>query len=87
MPLSPTGNRGKSIQISHVDAQTLGIVHGDGIVLDLPHAALELEARVSDRTAPGILVIPRRNGLFWQQFDSKGRLFINQTSIRVNKKE
>jgi NADH-quinone oxidoreductase subunit G len=77
----------KHIQVSHVDAQALGIVHGDSIVLDLPHESLELEARVSDRTAPGILVIPRREGLFWQQFDSQGHLFINRTSIRINKKE
>lgn len=77
----------KLIRVSHIDAEKLGIGHGDRIVLDLPYAPLEFEARLSGRTAPGILVIPRRQDLFWQQFDSQGRLFINQTSIRVNKKE
>lgn len=77
----------KQIMVSHVDAEALGIAHGDRVVLDLSHAPLELTARLSSRTAPGILVIPRRHDLFWQQFDSQGRLFVNKTSIHINKKE
>lgn len=77
----------KEIWVSHKDAEKLGISVGDKIVLDLPHAPLELEAKLADRMAPGILVIPRQHNMFWQQFDSLDRFFINQKSIHINKKE
>lgn len=70
-----------------MDAEELGIVHGDQIVLDLPHGHLELKARVSDQMAPGVLVIQRRHDMFWQQFNAQGRLFINKPSIHIKKKE
>lgn len=77
----------KQIWISCRDAENLKITQGDEIILDLPQAPLEFKACLTDRMAPGILVIPRRHDLFWQQFDPGNRFFINQTSIHINKKE
>ena len=77
----------KEICISRIDAQTLGIDHGDRVILDLPHAPLEFTVRLSGRTAPGIFIIPRQHDMPWQQFDSRGRLFVDQPSIRIIKKE
>ncbi|MFA5905875.1 MAG: NADH-quinone oxidoreductase subunit NuoG, partial [Desulfobacula sp.] len=77
----------KEICISRIDARNLGIDQGDKIILDLPHAPLEFTARLSGRTAPGILIIPRQHDMPWQQFDAQGRLFVDQPSIRIIKKE
>ena len=76
----------KTVWLSAGDAENLGISHGDEIVLDLPLAPLQLKAKLSDRMASGILVIPRQHDLFWQQFKSLDRLFINQASIHIKKR-
>ena len=76
----------KTVWLSAGDAEDLGISHGDEIVLDLPLAPLQLKAGLSDQMASGILVIPRQHDLFWQQFKSPDRLFINQASIHIKKR-
>lgn len=77
----------KVVWLSQADADHLNIAKGDEIILDLPQAPLPLKAQLSEHMATGLLVIPRRQDIFWQQFKSGERLFIKRASIRIDKKE
>lgn len=72
---------------SRHQAEKLGIGQGDQVVLELPHTPLTLTACLADRMAANTLVIPRRNTIFWQQFDPCSRFLINQNAIHTRKKE
>jgi NADH-quinone oxidoreductase subunit G len=50
------------------DAETLDIGEGDRIALRTERATVELTARLFDRMAPGVVVIPRLRRLPWQAF-------------------
>ncbi len=77
----------KTVWFSKEDADNLNIAQGDAIILDLPQAPLTLKAQLSEQMASGIVVIPRRCDLFWQQLKSGERLFVKKESIRIDKKE
>jgi len=48
------------------DAETLGISEGERIAIRTETATVELTARLFDRMAPGVVVIPRLRRLPWQ---------------------
>ena len=52
------------------DAETLGIGEGDRIEIRFEKATVELAAKLFDRMAPGVVVIPRLRRLPWQSSES-----------------
>lgn len=72
--------------MSSRDAAELGAQDGDTVHLELKTAPLELTVRISPNMSPGILVLPRRNSLFWQQFDETGVPAIDKDRLRIMKK-
>jgi NADH-quinone oxidoreductase subunit G len=55
------------------DAAALGIGDGDRVSIRTATGAVELNARVDERTASGVLVIPRLRGLDWQSLGKQVR--------------
>ncbi|MGM0454510.1 MAG: molybdopterin-dependent oxidoreductase, partial [Thermodesulfobacteriota bacterium] len=67
--------------ISVSDAESLSIAEGDTLELPFAQSAAALTARISDKVAPGVLVIYRQPDLFWQQFADGGRFYIDKTEL------
>jgi NADH-quinone oxidoreductase subunit G len=55
------------------DAEALGIGEGDRLTIRTETATVELSARLFDRMAPGVVVIPRLHRLPWQAFGKRIR--------------
>jgi len=55
------------------DAETLGISEGDRMAIRTATATVELTARLFDRMAPGVVVIPRLRRLPWQALGKRVR--------------
>ena len=49
------------------DAQYAGLSDGDRVSVELDNGPLEIVVSVSDRTAEGVLVIPRHQSLDWRK--------------------
>ncbi len=50
-----------------IDAQHAGISDGDTVTVELDNGPLEIKVSVSDRTAEGVLIIPRHQWLDWRK--------------------
>ena len=55
------------------DAEALGIRPGDRLAILTASGAGELKARVFDRMAPGVILIPSLRSLPWQAFGKRIR--------------
>jgi NADH-quinone oxidoreductase subunit G len=55
------------------DAVALGIGDGDRVAIHTESGAVELNARLYDRMAPGVMVIPRLRGVDWQSLGKRVR--------------
>lgn len=73
--------------IAAADAESLRTSDGDAVTLALQDEALAMTIRVSDKMAPGALVVYRQPGLFWQQFGDMHRFYLNRDQIRVQRKD
>ena len=49
------------------DARSAGLSDGDRVSLELDNGSVEIRVSVSDRTAEGVLVIPRHQSLDWRK--------------------
>jgi NADH-quinone oxidoreductase subunit G len=49
------------------DAQRAGLSDGDRVILELDNGDLEIAVSVSDRTAEGVLIVPRHQALDWRK--------------------
>ncbi|MGC9196276.1 MAG: molybdopterin dinucleotide binding domain-containing protein, partial [Syntrophobacteraceae bacterium] len=55
------------MSISAKDAVRLGLVDNDKVSVELVGGAFEIVVSVSERTAEGVLIVPRHNALEWQK--------------------
>ncbi len=55
------------------DAVALGIGDGDRVAIHTESGAVELNARLYDRMAPGVMVVPRLRGVDWQSLGKRVR--------------
>jgi NADH-quinone oxidoreductase subunit G len=66
------------------DAEPIGLSDGDRVSLELNDGNLEITVSVSDRTAEGILIIPRHRSLDWRRMkDFSVRLLPGKISKMV----
>lgn len=72
-----------AVWISRADAEKLGISDRDRLILALDAGEVELEARVSDDTAAGVLVLYRHPGIEWQRFLGEGGFRLDADRLRV----
>jgi anaerobic selenocysteine-containing dehydrogenase len=49
------------------DAERAGLSDGDVVAMELDNGTLEIAVSVSDRTAEGVLVVPRHQSLDWRK--------------------
>ncbi len=68
------------------DARLFDASDGDAARLQLPYGPLELTLRLSERIAPGTLIVYRCPDLFWQQFARSSRFIVPKDRIRIEKK-
>ena len=57
--------------LHRTDAETLGIAKGDRIAIRTDTATVELVAKLFDRMAPGVVVIPRLRRLPWRELGKR----------------
>jgi NADH-quinone oxidoreductase subunit G len=55
------------MSINSKDAGRAGISDGDRVILELEGGEIEIKVSVSDRTAEGVLILPRHNALSWRK--------------------
>ena len=55
------------MSISSKDAQAAGLSDGDRVSVELDNGSMEIRVSVSDRTAEGVLVVPRHQSLDWRK--------------------
>jgi hypothetical protein len=60
--------------MSNQDVCRLGLCAGGEVVLPLPGGALTVELKAVDHLAPGVLVLPRHRGLYWQKLTARPTL-------------
>jgi len=61
------GITGPYMSMHSIDAQQAGLSDGDIVSVELDNGPLEIVVSVSDRTAEGVLVIPRHQWLDWRK--------------------
>ena len=61
------GITGPYMSMHSKDAQQAGLSDGDMVSVELDNGSLEIVVSVSDRTAEGVLVIPRHQWLDWRK--------------------
>jgi NADH-quinone oxidoreductase subunit G len=67
--------------ISAKDAERLGLADNDKVSVELVGGELEIVVSVSDRTAQGVLIVPRHNALGWQKIQDFP-VFVSSEKIR-----
>ncbi|RJQ84028.1 MAG: hypothetical protein C4519_05605, partial [Desulfobacteraceae bacterium] len=67
--------------LSAADAQRLKLKEGDRIAIDAGAGDIEVELTVSDRIAPGVLLVPRHHRLDWQRLGNR-RVHLSPDRIR-----
>jgi len=63
------------------EAESLGLHDGERIVIETEKGRLEIDLRVAENMASGVLVIPRHHRLTWQIFEP-GRVVIDKGDIK-----
>jgi NADH-quinone oxidoreductase subunit G len=63
------------------DAESLDLSDGNRVVIETENGSLEVNLRVAENMAPGILLVPRHRRLDWQILGA-GRVRINKEGIR-----
>jgi len=63
------------------DADALKLIDGDRIEIETENGSLEINLRVAENMACGVLVIPRHQRLAWQVFET-GRVVIGKDRIK-----
>ncbi len=65
--------------VNSKDAARLGLCGGDRVSVELDGAAFEIAVSVSEKTAEGVLIVPRHNLLEWQKMkDFPARVFADK---------
>jgi NADH-quinone oxidoreductase subunit G len=63
------------------DAESLDLSDGNRVVIETENGSLEVNLRVAENMASGILLVPRHRRLDWQVMGA-GRIMISKNSIR-----
>ena len=61
------GITGPTMSMHSKDAELAGLSDGDRVSVELDNGTLEIMVSVSDRTAEGVLIIPRHQSLDWRK--------------------
>ena len=72
---------GACVTIHTSDAESLDLGDGNRVVIETENGSLEVDLRVEENMAPGVLVIPRHRKLSWQIFET-GSVSIGRDQIK-----
>ena len=71
--------------MADTEAASFDAADGDSVTLALGEEPVELTVRVSERMAPGVMIVYRYPGLFWQQFGDTPRFYLDRNRVRIKR--